>query len=84
MQSRPDPSEFLERDWRSFEVDNVEHFAALRRTQGLAAILAIGDELRHHAASHCPGWPGEQSRADDRAAHLRLMEALDRVPAARR
>jgi hypothetical protein len=70
---------FLERNWTLFEDENTNHQRKLRASQGTGALVAIGDELRHHAARLRPSWPEPAARSEDEAHHLRLIAILDRV-----
>lgn len=74
-------SAFVAHDFGLFEATNVAHFVALRASRGASAIVAVGDALRRQVAHARPGWPSGSERAADHAAHLRLIEILDRVPA---
>jgi hypothetical protein len=50
-----------------------------KRVHGAAAGVRIADELRRQVAAQRPGWPSPRERAEDRAAHLRVLDALERV-----
>jgi hypothetical protein len=72
--------EFVRRDWASFERSEAEYWRAYRQEQGPGAGIAVADELRRHLARVRPEWPTERERREDHETHLRVIEALRRVP----
>lgn len=53
------------------------YWRAYKREHGEAAGIRIADELRRQVLAQRPGWPTERDRADDRAAHERVLDALE-------
>ncbi|MCC6664428.1 MAG: hypothetical protein IT375_11820 [Polyangiaceae bacterium] len=49
------------------------------RCSGPASGIAIADELRRQVIAQRPDWPSGAERAEDHAAHLRVLDALSRV-----
>lgn len=75
---------FARRDWAAAALAK-EHFrCSFHQQHGPAVAIRIADELRKQVLTQEPGWPGEQERREDLAAHLRLVELLDRFEARRR
>lgn len=60
-----------------------DHYAALRRTRGPAATVALGEALYVHARTLRPDWPSPRDRADDLRDLAALRAILDRVPRVR-
>lgn len=66
-----------------------EHLAADRAKElywrqcalrsGPASGIAIAEELRRQVIAQRPDWPSAAERAEDHAAHLRVLDALNRV-----
>jgi hypothetical protein len=50
-----------------------------KRTHGEAEGIRIADELRRQVASQRTNWPSPREREEDHAAHLRVLDALERV-----
>ena len=50
-----------------------------KRKHGEAAGIRIADELRRQVAAMRADWPSRRERAEDYAAHLRVLDALERV-----
>ncbi|HEY4119421.1 MAG TPA: hypothetical protein VGM56_16250 [Byssovorax sp.] len=60
-------------DWSVFD-------RAPRAPMSPADGVRLGDELRRQVARVQPAWPSARERRDDHAAHLRVIELLERVP----
>ena len=71
--------DYLSRDWRAAR-DGKDAFWAERIARlGPIEGLRIADELRRQVVVQHPGWPSEQERREDFAAHVRLTELLRRA-----
>ena len=51
------------------------------RRDGPAGGIRIADELRRQVLAMHPDWPSQRERDEDLATHLRVIDALRRVPA---
>jgi hypothetical protein len=72
--------EFVCRDWASAARDKQRYWRDWKRQHGTAAGIQMADELRRQVLLIRPDWPCESERALDLATHLRVIEALRRVP----
>lgn len=81
--TRDDLVRFATRDWTAVEESKAAYWVERKRQMSPAEVLELGDSLRRHAASVRPNWPGEADRADDRATHQRVSEALRAAAGAR-
>jgi hypothetical protein len=57
---------------------------AHRRRAVPGSATRIGDLLRQHAQAMRPDWPSVEDRLDDLRHHVRLADALRRIPRQRR
>jgi hypothetical protein len=55
-----------------------------KKEHGPAAGIRMADELRRQVLMMRPGWPSDRERLEDLAAHLKVIDALRRVPPRRR
>ncbi len=67
------------RAWQDASLSKELYWRDWKRAHGPGAGLLVGDELRRHALAMRPGGPSESERAEDCAAHIRIIEALARV-----
>jgi hypothetical protein len=74
----------LHAEARWAERDKALYWREYKRRHGPAAGIRIADELRRQAIAARPGWPSPRDRAEDYAAHLRLLDALAKASARRR
>jgi hypothetical protein len=72
------------RDWDVVAMSKTEAWTAWKKQHGAAGAIRIADELRRQVAAQRPGWPRETDRLDDIICHVRVAEALSRVPPRRR
>lgn len=75
---------FAARDWAAVERNTAEYWRAWKQRHGAAGAIRIADELRRQAIAQRPDWPTHAERMADLECHLRVAEALRRVPARRR
>lgn len=80
MRSRAALLEFVQRDWAGAERSKELYWRDWKREHGPAAGIRIADELRRQVVEMRPDWPSAEERAEDLATHLRVIEALRRVP----
>lgn len=71
---------FVAREWAAVAREKARFWADRKPTMSPAEAMALGDELRRHAQSIRPGWPGPGDRAEDLDAHRRVSEALRACP----
>jgi hypothetical protein len=67
---------FAHRDWARLARHKQARWLERVRTMSAAACIALGDDLRAQVKTVRPDWPTRESRARDRAAHVRLSELL--------
>jgi hypothetical protein len=72
---------YVERDWASAARDDERSWIEQARRDGPAGGIRVADELRRQVLAMRPDWPSERERDEDRATHLRVIDALRRVPA---
>jgi hypothetical protein len=72
---------YLERDWSSAARDDERSWIEQARRDGPAGGISIAAELRRQVLAMRPDWPSQRERDEDLATHLRLIDALRRVPA---
>ena len=71
---------FVRRDWSSAARSKALYWRDWKREHGPAAGIRIADELRRQVLFARPGWPSPRERRADLDAHLRVIDALRRVP----
>jgi hypothetical protein len=71
---------FARRDWAAAARDKEIYWRDWKRAHGPGAGILLGDELRRHVLAMQPAGPSEREREEDLAAHLRLIDAIHRVP----
>jgi len=70
---------YVSRDWAAAR-ESKDAFWATRIAQfGPIEGLRIADELRRQVVRQNPGWPDDEERHDDLAAHMRLSDLLRRA-----
>jgi hypothetical protein len=74
----------LRRDAATLARSKAFYWRDYKRRHGAAAGIRIADELRRQVATLRADWPSRRDRAEDHAAHLRVLNALERVAARRR
>ena len=72
--------EYAQRDWAKAKRATELFWIERKRLLGPAEGIRMGDELRRHAKLVRPDWPSQAERDDDAATHLRVIDALRRVP----
>lgn len=72
---------YVDRDWGSAARDDERSWIEQARRQGPAGGIRIAAELRRQVLAMRPDWPSRHERDLDHATHLRVIEALGRVPA---
>ena len=75
---------FARQGWAAAQRDKERYWRDYKRLHGPSAGIRIADELRKQVLAQKTDWPSEQERQEDHVAHLRLIEALDRLPSRRR
>jgi len=71
--------DYVSRDWRGAR-DAKDAFWAERIARvGPIEGFRIADELRRQLVGQRPGWPSDDERREDLAAHVRLAELLRRA-----
>ena len=70
---------FAKREWAAVADAKVQYWAERKRSMAAADALAVGEMLRQHARQVKPGWPDQDERTADLAAHAHLSEALRAV-----
>ncbi len=71
--------DYVARDWGAARDAKDAYWAARIDRLGIEEAFRIAGELRRQALAQCPGWPSEQDRREDRAAHARLSPLFERV-----
>jgi hypothetical protein len=69
---------FAQRDWDAIAEHKRRYWAERPMTDDER--LHIADELRRYARTLHPDWPTPEERESDLAMHMRVSEALRRVP----
>ena len=72
--------EYVNRDWAALARLKEEAWLDFKRRHGAAGGIRMGDELRRLVLLHHPDWPTVRQRRADHATHLRVLDALRRVP----
>ena len=67
---------YVERDWSAFARDETRTW----RDTSPAERFRVAAELRRQVVDARPDWPSDEERAEDLATHLRVIDALRRVP----
>ncbi|WP_438043521.1 hypothetical protein [Sorangium sp. So ce128] len=75
---------FARQDWAAAQRDKELYWRDWKKQHGPAAGVRIADELRKQVLAQRPAWPSDGEREEDLATHLRVLEALDRLPPRRR
>jgi hypothetical protein len=75
---------FASQDWGAAARSKEQYWRDWKRQHGPAAAIRMADELRRQALAQKPGWPTEEERRADHAAHLRVLEAFERLDAFRK
>jgi hypothetical protein len=79
MRDPEDLRRFARQDWAAAQRGKDLYWRDWKRRHGPAAAIRMADELRKQVIAQRPDWPTEEERAEDLAAHLRLIKALDSV-----
>jgi len=74
---------FAARDWDLVTREKERWWAERGRQLSAEEKLRIGDMLRRHAQRLRPDWPSPEERRADLETHIRVSEALRRVPPTR-
>jgi hypothetical protein len=74
----------LRRDAAAADRSKARYWRDYKRKHGEAEGIRIADELRRQVASQRGEWPSRRERAEDHAAHLRVLDALERVASSSR
>jgi hypothetical protein len=72
--------DFVQRDWTSPARAKARYWRDWKRRHGPAAGIRMADELRRQVLLVRPDWPSPSERREDLATHLRVIDALRRVP----
>lgn len=72
---------FAHRDWQSVAEAKIAYWLEQKSRWPIVDVIALADDLRRHALSLRPDWPGADERAADLAVHVRVSEALGAVDA---
>jgi hypothetical protein len=72
---------YAERDWASAARDDERSWIEQAQRQGPAGGIRVAAELRRQVLAMRPDWPSARERDEDLATHLRVIDALRRVPA---
>lgn len=75
---------YVRRDWMRTSQLTAEYWQTWKRQHGTAGGVRIADDLRRQVLIQRPRWPTAAERREDVTCHLRVAEALRRVPARRR
>jgi hypothetical protein len=75
--------EFAHRDRSEAAALKARYWAERKRRLGPAEGLRVSAELLRQVRLTRPDWPDEAERAQDLATHVRVAEALRRVPRSR-
>jgi hypothetical protein len=70
---------YVSRDWAAARESKDAFWATRIARLGPIEGLRIADELRRQVVRQNPGWPNDEERRDDLAAHIRLSELLGRA-----
>jgi hypothetical protein len=70
---------YVSRDWAAARESKDSFWATRIARLGPIEGLRIADELRRQVVRLNPGWPDDEERHDDLAAHKRLSELLGRA-----
>jgi len=70
---------YVSRDWAAARASKDAFWATRIARLGPIEGLRIADELRRQVVRQNPGWPNDEERHDDLAAHTRLSELLRRA-----
>jgi hypothetical protein len=73
-----------ERDAAVLTRSKALYWRDYKRRHGEAAGIRLADELRSQVRAMRPDWPSPRERAEDHAAHLRVLDALEHVASCRR
>jgi hypothetical protein len=73
--------EFVQRDWAGASLAKDHYWRDWKRRHGPAAGIRMADELRRQVMAQRPDWPSPAERREDLANHLKVIDALRRVPA---
>ena len=73
-----------QRDWDVVALSKTEAWTAWKKQHGAAGAIMVADEMRKQVAAQRPGWPRDNDRLEDIMCHVRVAEALRRVPPRRR
>ena len=84
MRNADELRRFARQDWEAAQRDKELYWRDWKRQHGPAAGIRIADELRKQVLAQKPGWPSDEERWEDLLTHLRVIEALQRVPPRRR
>lgn len=71
---------YVDRDWEAGARDDERSWIEQARRQGPAGGIRIAAELRRQVLAMRPDWPSQRERDEDLATHLRVIDALRRVP----
>lgn len=71
---------FAQRDWAAAARSKARYWRDWKRRHGPAAGIRMAEELRLQVVRARPGWPSRRDRLADLATHLRVIDALRRVP----
>jgi hypothetical protein len=70
---------YVSRDWAAARESKDAFWAKRIARLGPIEGLRIADELRRQVVGQNPGWPTDEERHNDLAAHMRLSELLERA-----
>lgn len=71
--------DYVSRDWEAAREAKDAYWAERIARLGATEGIRIADQLRRQAVEQQPGWPREEDRRADLAAHLRLAELFRSV-----
>jgi hypothetical protein len=71
---------FVHRDWSSASRSKDLYWRDWKRLHGPAGGIRMAEELRLQVLQARPDWPSPRERLADLAMHLRVIDALRRVP----
>jgi hypothetical protein len=72
--------EFVRRDWAAASRAKALYWVEWKRRHGPAGGIRMADELRRQVVAQRPDWPTPAERFEDLANHLKVIDALRRVP----